>query len=66
MAWDYAEKEETKQAAADPKWFLERLINHGLKDQKIDRALLTRYFTELNMPDDRRVFLAAILWDKKS
>ncbi len=64
MAWDYTKIEEAKQAAADPKWFLERLINYGLNGQKIDRAALERYLFELNIPHDRRAFLEAILWDK--
>ncbi len=61
MAWDYAKTEERKQAAADPRWFLERLINYGLDGQKIDRAALEHYLPELNIPDDRRAFLEAIL-----
>ena len=30
MAWDYTETEYAKQAATDPVWGLERLINGGL------------------------------------
>lgn len=65
MAWDYTETEYQKQAAADPVWGLERLINGGLPDGvKINRALLERYLPQLKMPDDRRAFLELILWNK--
>lgn len=66
MAWDYDETEYQRQAAADPKWYLERLINYGLRGKKLERALLRRYLPELNIPADRRAFLELLLWNKIS
>ena len=64
MAWDYSQTEYQKQAKADPKWHLERLINYGLGDEKLDRELLEKYLGELNIPEDRRAFLELLLWNK--
>lgn len=66
MTWDYAKTEYDKQAKADPKWHLERLINHGLGREKLKRALLLKYLKDLKIPEDRRVFLELLLWDKRS
>ena len=65
MPWDYDKTEYQKQAAADPIWHLERLINYGLGEEKLDRKLLEKYLHELNIPEDRRVFLELLLWNKK-
>lgn len=65
MTWDYTTTEYQKQAQADPKWYLERLINYGLDGQKIDRKNLEKYLIELNIPDDRRAFLELLIWNKK-
>lgn len=64
MAWDYAKEEYNKQAKADPVWHLERLINYGLGEERIDRKLLEKHLHELKIPDDRRIFLELLLWDK--
>lgn len=64
MPWDYTEEEYRKQAAADPVWHLERLINYGFGEEKIDRALLERYLPQLKIPEDRRKFLELLLWNK--
>lgn len=64
MPWDYTEEEYQKQAKADPIWHLERLINHGFGEEKIDRALLKKHLPELNIPEDARAFLELILWNK--
>ncbi|MBU1159676.1 hypothetical protein KKD04_00650 [Patescibacteria group bacterium] len=37
MPWDYNEKEYKKQAKNDPIWHLERLINYGLGNEKLDK-----------------------------
>lgn len=65
MAWDYQQKEYDKQAKADPVWYLERLINHGLEGKKIERNMLEKHFAELRIPEDRRAFLELLLWNKK-
>ena len=65
MTWDYDKTEYQKQAQANPKWHLERQINYGLGDSKIDRNVLEKYLAELNIPEDRRAFLELLIWDKK-
>lgn len=65
MTWDYTEEEYKKQAKADEKWHLERLINFGLKGEKLNRALLEKHLQELNIPQERRDFLEVLLWNKK-
>lgn len=64
MTWDYTQTEYRKQAKADPKWHLERLINYGLNNEKLDRKLLEKYLPELNIPENRRAFLELLLWNK--
>ena len=61
MAWDYTKIEYEKQAKADPVWYLERLINYGLGNEKIERATLKRYLKDLKIPEERRAFLELIL-----
>lgn len=65
MVWDYTKTEYKKQAKKDPVWKLERLINFGLDDEKIERELLEKYFNKLKITDDRRAFFELILWNKK-
>lgn len=63
--WDYTKTEYDKQAAADPKWRLERLLLYGMNGEKLDRKLLEQYFTELKIPDNTRAFLELLLWGKQ-
>jgi len=65
MTWDYDKIEYQKQAKADEKWHLERLINYGLNNEKLKGELLEKYLPELNIPDDRRAFLELLIWNKK-
>ena len=65
MTWDYDTTEYRKQAKADPKWHLERQINYGLNDEKIDRKNLEKYLPELKIPDEKRAFLELLIWNKK-
>ena len=66
MSWDYAASEYEKQATADERWRLERLINYGLGNEKVSRDSLERHLPTLKIPDDRRAFLELLLWGKKS
>lgn len=66
MTWDYTAEEYEKQAAADERWRLERLINYGLGKEKLRRDLLERHLPSLNIPEDRRAFLELLLWGRKS
>ncbi|OGY62565.1 MAG: hypothetical protein A2745_01265 [Candidatus Harrisonbacteria bacterium RIFCSPHIGHO2_01_FULL_44_13] len=61
MPWDYTKTEYEKQAKADPVWHLERLINYGLGDKKLNRKILKKYLPRLRIPEDRRAFLELIL-----
>ncbi len=63
--WDYTKTEYEKQAAANPKWHLERLLLYGMNGEKLDRELLTRYLAELKIPDNTRAFLELLLWGKQ-
>ena len=65
MTWDYSTTEYQKQAKADPKWHLERLINYGLGEEKIDREMLGKYLKDLNIPNEKRAFLELLIWNKK-
>lgn len=64
MVWDYTKTEYEKQAKADPVWHLERLINYGLGKERLERELLEKYLPQLKIPEDRRVFLELLLWNK--
>ena len=65
MPWDYAKTEYEKQAAKDPVWELERIINYGLGEEKINRKKLEEHWAELNISEDRRAFFELLLWNKK-
>lgn len=65
MAWDYTQTEYEKQAKSDPVWELERQINYGLGDKKINRKKLEKYFAELKISEDRRAFFELLLWNKE-
>lgn len=65
MPWDYTKTEYEKQAKKDPVWELERLINYGLGEEKIDRKKIEKHLAELKISDDRRAFFELLLWDKK-
>lgn len=65
MTWDYPTAAYETQARADPVWRLERLINYGLGRERLDRAALEKHLAELHIPEDRRAFLALLLWGRK-
>lgn len=64
MTWDYDKEAFQKQAQADPVWGLERLINYGDEEVKLDRTLLEKYLPQLNIPENRRAFLELLVWNK--
>jgi hypothetical protein len=65
MTWDYTDEAYQTQAAADERWHVERLLRHGLGDERINPQLLKKYWKELRMPENMRAFLALLLWDEK-
>lgn len=64
MPWDYGKIAYKKQAVADERWRLERLINYGLGKEKLDREALKKHLPQLNIPADKRAFLELLLWNK--
>lgn len=44
------------------RWDLEQRINFGLRDRKLSRALLERYWDVLDLDPDRRRYLTFLLW----
>jgi len=65
MVWDYSKTEYQKQAKANVRWRLERMINYDLNDEKLDRKLLEKHLAELKIPENKRAFLELLLWNKK-
>ena len=59
--WDY---QKTRDQNTDPVWYLERMLTYGLGEEKLDRALLERHFTEIKIPEDTRAFFELLLWNK--
>lgn len=66
MVWDYTKTEYEKQKNADPVWHLERLINYGLKNEKLNKKLLEKNLDKLKIPENRREFLKLVLYGKNS
>lgn len=64
MTWDYTTKEYEKQKKADPVWHLERRLLYGLGGEKLDRGEVKKHLEELHLPEDRKTFLEALLWNK--
>ncbi len=63
MAWDYIKQAILKQKKTDPIWYLERQINYG-EGGKLSEEQLKTYLPKLHIPEDKRVFLELLLWDK--
>ena len=59
--WDYPINQDLKQNEV---WYLERLLTHGITNEKIDRAMLERNFDQLKIPETTRAFFELLLWDK--
>ena len=65
MTWDYTNQAYKKQSQKDEVWALEREINYGLEGKKLNKALLIKHFDELNIPKEKKDFLALLLWNKQ-
>lgn len=61
--WDYTIKN-SKQIPAV--WKLERLINYGLNDEKINIQELKYNWNKIKIDSQKREFLELLLWPKKS
>ena len=47
-------------------WQHEQFINYGLNGEKIDRALLEKYWAKLHLDPQKRKVLAFFLWHRQS
>jgi len=47
-------------------WRLEQAVNFGLNGEKLDKALLKRYWQKLHLDPQRKRFLKLLLWPKTS
>lgn len=59
--WDYPQDQRIQQNEV---WYLERLLTHGITDEKIDRAMLERNFAAIKIPENTRAFFELLLWNK--
>lgn len=47
-------------------WELEQMINFGLGKSKLNKTLLKKYWSKLELDPARKRYLEYILWNKKS
>ena len=59
--WDYPKHTDMPK---DEKWRLERLLQYGIGNEKINRAVLEQNFNTLHIPDHTKAFLELLLWNK--
>ena len=59
--WDYPQDQQTKQNEV---WYLERLLTHGITNEKIDRAMIERNFDGIKIPENTRAFFELLLGNK--
>lgn len=62
--WDYNLKNIDERDEQFIIWKLERLVNYGLGEEKIDAKLLEKYFNKIKIPENTRAFLELLLWKK--
>ena len=61
--WDYQNLENLDLTDKNQAiWYLERLINYGLGEQKLQKEMLEKYLPELKITDNTRLFLELILY----
>ena len=63
--WSVDTKRLKKDKPAWEKWQLEQKINFGLRGSKISKALLIKYWDQLNLDSQKRKVLKLLLWGKK-
>ncbi|MEK7643923.1 MAG: hypothetical protein AAB390_01320 [Patescibacteria group bacterium] len=60
---------DTKQLKKDKKqyaiWKLEQMVNFGLNGEKLNKANLKKYWSELNLDPKKKKYLSLILWPSK-
>ena len=61
--WSIDEKTLKKNPEQYAIWRLEQLINFGLDGEKLDEEELRRYWSKINIDENRRKFLEILLYD---
>jgi hypothetical protein len=56
-------KKDKKQYAI---WQLEQMVNFGLEGKKINRKKIKKYWPELVIDENKKKYLAKLLWSKQS
>ena len=59
--WDYPADQQIKQNEV---WYLERLLTHGITNEKVNRAMIERNFHAIKIPEHTRAFFELLLWNK--
>lgn len=59
--WDYP-KDINQQT--DELWRLERLLQYGIGNEKINRVVLEQNLNTLHIPEHTKAFLELLLWNK--
>jgi len=47
-------------------WQLEQLVNFGLDGEKLNRQELKKYWSLLNLDENKKKYLSLLLWSKQS
>lgn len=59
--WDYPKNQ---NQPVDETWRLERLLQYGIGNEKINHTVLERNFNTLHIPEHTKAFLELLLWNK--
>ena len=59
--WDY---QKDQNQPTDEVWRLERLLQYGIGNEKINRIALEENFKALHIPDHTKAFMELLLWNK--
>lgn len=47
-------------------WRLEQMVNFGLEGKKINRRELKKYWSNLSLDYNKKIYLSFLLWPKQS
>ncbi len=66
LTWDYYNLEELDLTDnGQVIWYLEKMIQYGLRDKKIQHDLLEKFLPGLKIPENARAFFELLLWNKR-